>query len=248
MDPQGGNGPRGGHPIPEDALLILHRRRFGALPVVEGRKLVGIVTKADILAAFIDTLSIEGIGVRIEVILPQSANSLLRLIQKLAEMQVQIRSLVLSPYGQEFAASLRIGSIDVATVKTRLRGYGCKVLEPVDSLDEFGSAFRAYHGFPIYPNSQPLTRARRILIVDKATAQDVSGYRSSPLWMATRWRVLSRAGCCLPGKDPFHGARGSGPISLLPRFPLPGERTEIIPARTLWIPFPDRRLSCRNSK
>ncbi|HJX14964.1 MAG TPA: CBS and ACT domain-containing protein [Candidatus Deferrimicrobiaceae bacterium] len=118
----------------EDALLILHRRRFGALPVVEGRKLVGIVTKADILAAFIDTLSIEGIGVRIEVILPQSANSLLRLIQKLAEMQVEIRSLVLSPYGQEFAAFLRIGTIDVATVKTRLRGYGFKVPELADFL------------------------------------------------------------------------------------------------------------------
>ena len=118
----------------EDALLILHRRRFGALPVVEGRKLVGIVTKADILAAFIDTLSIEGIGVRIEVILPQSANSLLRLIQKLAEMQVEIRSLVLSPFGQEFAAFLRIGTIDVATVKTRLRGYGFKVPELADFL------------------------------------------------------------------------------------------------------------------
>jgi acetoin utilization protein AcuB len=54
----------------EDALLVLHRRRFGALPVVEGKKLVGIVTKADVLAAFIDSLNIEGIGVRIEVILP----------------------------------------------------------------------------------------------------------------------------------------------------------------------------------
>jgi acetoin utilization protein AcuB len=118
----------------EDALLILHRRRFGALPVVEGRKLVGIVTKADVLAAFIDTLNIEGIGVRIEVILPQSANSLLRLIQKLAEMQVEIRSLVLSPFRQEFAAFLRIGTIDVATVKTRLRGYGFKVPELADFL------------------------------------------------------------------------------------------------------------------
>ena len=118
----------------EDALLILHRRRFGALPVVEGRKLVGIVTKADVLAAFIDTLSIERIGVRIEVILPQSADSLLRLIQKLSEMQVEIRSLVISPFREEFAAFLRIGTIDVATVKTRLRGYGFKVPELADFL------------------------------------------------------------------------------------------------------------------
>ncbi|MGZ5424285.1 MAG: CBS domain-containing protein, partial [Candidatus Aminicenantales bacterium] len=52
----------------EDALLIFHKRRLGALPVVEGKKLVGIITKADVLAAFCDTLRIEEPGVRIEVL------------------------------------------------------------------------------------------------------------------------------------------------------------------------------------
>jgi acetoin utilization protein AcuB len=119
----------------EDALLILHGRRFGALPVVEGRKLVGIITKADILAAFIDTLRIEGVGgVRIEVILPRDATFLLRLIQTLGDMKIEIRSLVLSPFREEFAAFLRIGTIDVATVKTRLREAGFKVPELADFL------------------------------------------------------------------------------------------------------------------
>ncbi len=119
----------------EDALLILHERRFGALPVVEGRKLVGIITKADILAAFIDTLRIEGVGgVRIEVILPRDVTFLLRLIQTLGGMKIEIRSLVLSPFGEEFAAFLRIGTIDVATVKTRLREVGFQVPELADFL------------------------------------------------------------------------------------------------------------------
>lgn len=119
----------------EDALLILHRRRFGALPVVEGRKLVGIITKADILAAFIDTLRIEGIGgVRIEVILPRGADSLLLLIQRLGEMQIEIRSLVLSPFRGAFVVFLRIGTIDAATVKTRLRESGFQVPELADFL------------------------------------------------------------------------------------------------------------------
>jgi len=119
----------------EDALLILHRKRFGALPVVEGRKLVGIVTKADILAAFVDTLRIEGAGgVRIEVILPRNATFLLRLIQTLGDMKIGIRSLVLSPFQEEFAAFLRIGTIDVAAVKTRLREAGFKVPELADFL------------------------------------------------------------------------------------------------------------------
>jgi hypothetical protein len=72
--------------------------------------------------------------VRIEVILPQGMDSLVRLIRKLAEMRVEIRSMVLSPFGDEFAAFLRIGTIDVATVKTRLRGDGFKVPELADFL------------------------------------------------------------------------------------------------------------------
>ena len=103
--------------------------------MVEGRKLVGIITKTDVLAAFLDTLNIEGIGVRIEVILPQNAEILLRLIQKLAEMQIEIRSLVLSPFREEFVAFLRIGTIDVGAVKARLREAGFKVPELKDFLE-----------------------------------------------------------------------------------------------------------------
>ena len=112
----------------EDALLILHKNRFGALPVVEGRRLVGVITKADILAAFVDTLRIEGVGgVRIEVILPRDVSFLLRLIGKLEEMKVDIRSLVLSPFRGDFVAFLRIGTIDVANVKSGLRESGFTV-------------------------------------------------------------------------------------------------------------------------
>ncbi len=118
----------------EDALLILHKRRFGALPVVEGRKLVGIITKADILGAFIDTLRIEGIGVRIEVVMPREADYLIRLVQELAARKIEIQSLVLSPLGGEFVAFLRIGTIDVATVKSRLREAGFNVPELKDFL------------------------------------------------------------------------------------------------------------------
>ncbi len=119
----------------EDALLVLHKKRFGALPVVEGRKLVGIITKADILAAFVDTLRIEGIGgVRIEVLLPRDPAYLLRLIGTLGEMKIEIRSLVLSPFREEFAAFLRIGTIDVSTVKARLRNTGFRVPELEDFL------------------------------------------------------------------------------------------------------------------
>jgi len=118
----------------EDALLIFHRRRLGALPVVEGRKLVGIITKADVLAAFCDTLRIEEAGVRIEVFLPPDISSLIHLIRKIGEMSLEIRSLILSPSRNGFVAFLRLSTIDVAAVKKTLKEAGFTVPELADYL------------------------------------------------------------------------------------------------------------------
>jgi len=50
-----------GHPDDsvEDALLILAREKFGALPVLSGDRLVGIITRADLLNAFVDLLDVN---------------------------------------------------------------------------------------------------------------------------------------------------------------------------------------------
>jgi len=113
----------------EDALLLLHRRRFGALPVVEGKRLVGIITKADILEAFIDTLRIEEIGVRVQVVLPQTTQALQRLVTTLGAMELEVKSLVLTPSRGNFVAFIRIATIDVARVREGLSAAGFSVPE-----------------------------------------------------------------------------------------------------------------------
>ncbi len=118
----------------EDALLIFHKKRLGAVPVVEGKKLVGIITKADVLAAFCDTLRIEEPGVRIEVLLPREAGSLIHLVRKLGELKTEIRSLILSPLREGFVAFIRISTIDVAAVKRSLKDAGFTVPELADFL------------------------------------------------------------------------------------------------------------------
>lgn len=118
----------------EDALLIFHKKRLGALPVVEGRKLVGIITKADVLAAFCDTLRIEEAGVRIEVFLPPDTSSLIQLVRKIGEMNLAIRSLILSPTRNGFVAFVRLSTIDVAAVKKTLKEAGFTVPELSDFL------------------------------------------------------------------------------------------------------------------
>ncbi len=118
----------------EDALLIFHKRRLGALPVVEGKKLVGIITKADVLGAFCDTLKIEDVGVRIEVFLPPEPGEFVHLIRTLAEMGLEIRSLILSPSPTGYVAFVRVPTIDVGGVRKRLRDAGFTVPGVADFL------------------------------------------------------------------------------------------------------------------
>ncbi len=120
----------------EDAALILHRKRFEAIPVMDKRKLVGIIAKADVIAAFLDTLNIEGVGVRLEVILPREMGEVTRLTEALRRLPVDVRSLVLSPHGPDrYAAFVRMATIDVAAVRERLRGAGFELADLSDFYD-----------------------------------------------------------------------------------------------------------------
>ena len=117
----------------DDAILILCRQRFGALPVVDGDRLVGIVAKADVLGALLETLDIEGVGVRLEVILPRDLGEVARLTGVLRELPADVRSIVLAPHGADrYAAFVRVATIDVSGVREQLRRKGFEVAELSD--------------------------------------------------------------------------------------------------------------------
>ncbi len=119
----------------EDAALVLQKKRLGALPVVEGERVVGIITKADVLSALIETLDIEGIGARIEVFLPRDPASVRKLVGLIGEKGIEVRSLVLAPHNDRFVAFLRVVTIDAQAVKATLRDAGFTVAELKDFLD-----------------------------------------------------------------------------------------------------------------
>ena len=45
-----------------DAVRLMRKQRVGAIPVVEGNRVVGILTRSDVLDAFLDLAEIEGTG------------------------------------------------------------------------------------------------------------------------------------------------------------------------------------------
>ncbi|MGE5700431.1 MAG: CBS and ACT domain-containing protein [Deltaproteobacteria bacterium] len=118
----------------EDALLIITRKRFGALPVLSGDKLVGIITKIDLLNAVIDVLNLDEVGMRIEVSLPATLSRLEELAAVLDGLSVRVRSCIVTPQGgtDRMVALLRLDTIEGTRVIAALRSRRFDVLGKTD--------------------------------------------------------------------------------------------------------------------
>ena len=120
----------------EDALLILTREKFGALPVLSGDRLVGIITRADLLNAFVDLLDVNGVCFCVDVTFPRNMARFEELIGTFGGMGVEVRSVLIAPQGEIGAlnAHLRVATIDGPAVRRALREKGFVIAEQVSRL------------------------------------------------------------------------------------------------------------------
>jgi acetoin utilization protein AcuB len=65
----------------EMAARLIYRHKIGGIPVVDGEKLVGIITESDILRAFIDMMGILTGSSRIDVVMKNEPGALKEAIQ-----------------------------------------------------------------------------------------------------------------------------------------------------------------------
>lgn len=120
----------------EDALLILTREKFGALPVLSGDRLVGIITRADLLNAFVDLLDVNEVCFCVDVTFPRNMARFEELIDTFAGIGVEVRSVLIAPQGEVGAlnAHLRVATIDGPAVRRALRARGFTISEQVSRL------------------------------------------------------------------------------------------------------------------
>ncbi|HLO09915.1 MAG TPA: CBS domain-containing protein [Desulfobacteria bacterium] len=120
----------------EDALLILAREKFGALPVLSGDRLVGIITRADLLNAFVDLLDVNEVCFCVDVTFPRNMARFEELIDVFTTMGVEVRSVLIAPQGEIGAlnAHLRVATIDGPAVRRALREKGFVIAEQVSRL------------------------------------------------------------------------------------------------------------------
>jgi len=77
----------------EDAATLMVDRRVGALPVMRGQQLVGIVTETDLFKTFIELFSARESGIRLTLLVPEVKGELYTVTHAISELGGNILSL-----------------------------------------------------------------------------------------------------------------------------------------------------------
>ena len=106
----------------ETAALMMRNNKVGALPVMKGKLLVGIITESDIFDTFLDMMGIRGPGRRLQLHLPDVAGSLADVTRIISEYGCNICNIVY-PGDGELIVRLEDGDIDSAAAALKKAGY-----------------------------------------------------------------------------------------------------------------------------
>lgn len=117
----------------EDAATLLYTHRIGCLPVIDGERLVGILTETDVLRAFTELFGARAPTTRIEVQMPNRAGELARVVRLIGiENRVNIAGMVVPPLvgGADSVAIIHMQVEDPHPLIYSLRKCGYRVGAP----------------------------------------------------------------------------------------------------------------------
>ncbi|MEW6446944.1 MAG: CBS and ACT domain-containing protein [Bacillota bacterium] len=117
-----------GVPI-EEAALIMREHKIGCLPVVEGEKIVGIITQTDMVEALVRLFGLRTAGSRVVVEVTDRVGVLYEITSILKDKGVSIRSL--ATFEREpglYHLTFRLSIADARDLVADLEKVGCKVI------------------------------------------------------------------------------------------------------------------------
>ena len=115
----------------ERAAMILHDRKIGSLPVVEGDKLVGIITSTDLMEVLLDGLGIKEVSGRLVVLVKDRIGVLADVCGLLKDANISIVSMITLPlhqYPDIHELVMRVSSATRDTAVDCLTKAGYKVI------------------------------------------------------------------------------------------------------------------------
>jgi acetoin utilization protein AcuB len=116
----------------ESAAQLMRELKIGCLPVVEEGLLVGIVTITDMLDALLLLTGVHQPSGRLDVRLSNRSGELAKLASLLAELKVNIHSILTYPEKDKtIRLVLRIGTIEMRFIAQAICNAGFEVIWPV---------------------------------------------------------------------------------------------------------------------
>lgn len=113
----------------EEAATLMRDQRVGFLPVVDGDKLVGIITESDIFDAFIELLGFRERGTRLTIEAADEPGILAKLTSIFAEYGANItRVAVYRGASGKSSVVVGINSLNTADIEKSLEENGFKIL------------------------------------------------------------------------------------------------------------------------
>lgn len=113
----------------EEAAKILRDRKIGGLPVMDGGKLLGIITKTDILDILIEVMGVGEESSRIEVVLPHKPGALAEVASIIKGHEVNIISIVTTTHSdpEKRLAVMRLKTSHIGPILESIKRGGFEV-------------------------------------------------------------------------------------------------------------------------
>jgi len=115
---------------PEEALQLGQEMGYGAFPVMEGGRLVGMVTESDIVRLMTRVLGVRGQGKRIDIKASKDFGNMQRIMEILDKHKTVLLSMMTLPPEHEdddWLVVLRLQSEDAEPIVTELKSSGFNV-------------------------------------------------------------------------------------------------------------------------
>lgn len=119
----------------EDALLLMHKSNKGALPVVaRDGKLKGIISRRDLIGAFISVLGIEEPGTLLCLVAEEKVGQMKKIVDAITEEGIPFGSILVARHWEKGKRALfpYLLTLNVAKVKRKLENMGYTLLDPME--------------------------------------------------------------------------------------------------------------------
>jgi acetoin utilization protein AcuB len=131
----------------EEAALVMAEHKFGCLPVVHGKRLIGIITETDLFNLFTEQLGARSTGVRLTLEIDDVRGALAKLSGRISELGGNIVRLTTLPGREsgEAIVTVKVEGVSLESLIEGLTAVGARIRDAREGRGWGTEGFSPYH-------------------------------------------------------------------------------------------------------